>query len=156
MVRLSEKQLKRDVLIRISELLISHVANIHTNPDAKKFLNEVLSPSEKIMLAKRFAIIVMLYRKQSYATIEKVLKVSPVTIAKIRQGMVKGEFNFITSQLPKTKSLGTRKGMRAKNNLWFALDIMLGMRNTSMGKNRWKFLDEIEEKRREYKNKKIR
>ncbi|MFQ5661889.1 MAG: Trp family transcriptional regulator [Candidatus Paceibacteria bacterium] len=132
------------------------MAHIHTNPDAKKFLNEVLSPPEKIMLAKRFAIVVMIYRKQSYTTIEKVLKVSPVTIAKIRQRMVKGEFNFITSQLPKRKASGIKKEKSIKNNLWLTLDIMLGMGSTSMGKNRWKFLNEIEEKKRKNKKKKIR
>ena len=141
----SKKPLKQEILIRISEMLIAHIANIQTKPNAEKFLSEILTESEKIMLAKRFAIVVMLSKKQSYATITKILKVTPQTIAKINKELDNREFDFIISQLKKTS-----KGAGGKSLFNFSiwLDVMLGMRLPPQGKGRWKFIDEIAEKQK--------
>ena len=146
MVYVSEKPLKKEVLARISELLIIHIANIHTKSHSKQFLDEILTPAEKIKLAKRFAIIVMLYRKQSYLNIMKTLKVSQTTVAKINTELKRGEFDFIISQLTKKSSKTS-----SKSHLLFALDVMFGGGITSMGKNRWKFMDDIENKKKKLK-----
>lgn len=151
MVYVSKKPMKYAILIRISDMLIAHIANIRTKPNAEKFLNEILTASEKIMLAKRFAIVVMLSKKQSYVTISKMLKVTPKTIAKINRGLDNGEFDFIISQLQKISKSGAGKNAYTNFSIW--LDIVLGMRLPPRGKGRWKFLDEIERKYK--KNKKI-
>lgn len=146
MVYVSKKPLKQEILTRISEMLISHIADIQTKSKAEKFLNEILTESEKIMLAKRFAIVVMLSKKQSYTTIRKILKVTPQTISKINLGLENGEFDFIIFQLQKARR-GAKSGKISDGfSIW--LDIMLGMRLPPTGKGRWKFLDEIERKQR--------
>ncbi|MBT3282994.1 hypothetical protein HON59_02650 [bacterium] len=142
MVYVSKKPLKQETLVRISNMLITHIANIHTKPNAEKFLDEILTTSEKIMLAKRFAIIAMLNKEQSYSTIKRILRVSPVTIAKINQELENGEFDFIISQLQKTKNNNTKGKVSESFSIW--LDVMLGIRIPPRGKSRWKFLDEIE------------
>jgi len=146
MVYVSKKPLKQKTLIRISDMLIAHIANIQTKPKAEKFLNEILTVSEKIMLAKRFAIIAMLSKNQSYTTISRILKVTPRTIAKINTNLQAGDFDFIISQLQIiTKSTKTGK-MSDGFSIW--LDIVLGMKLPPRGKGRWKFLDEIEQKKK--------
>lgn len=155
MVYVSEKPLKKEVLVRISELFIVHIANVHTKSHSKQFLDEILTSAEKIMLAKRFAIIVMLYRKQSYSSIMKTLKVSQTTVAKINLELKKGEFDFITSQFQKVKvqKIGKRKGK--EGNFWVALEILIQAGMPPMGKGRWKFLDELDRKKGTRRNRKI-
>lgn len=146
MVYVSKKPLKQEILTKISEMLITHIADIQTKPKAEKFLNEILTESEKIMLAKRFAVVVMLSKRQSYTTIKKILKVTSQTISKINQRLENGEFDFVVSQLQKAK-ISTKTGKISEGfSIW--LDIMLGMRLPPVGKGRWKFLDEIERKKR--------
>jgi uncharacterized protein YerC len=148
MVYVSKKPVKREVLVRISELLIAHVAHIRTRMHAEKFLNEILTESEKIMLAKRFAIVVMLKKKQSYTTIKKILKVSHTTIAKTNRELEQGKFDFIISQLQKLsppKVIAVRKRQK-KESFWDVLECMIQFGMPPMGKGRWRFLDELDRK----------
>ena len=144
MVYVSKRPLKPKTLSRISELLIAHIANIKTKQSSERFINEMLTDTEKKMFAKRLAIMMMLHKKQSYSTIMNILKVSRTTIAKIKNDLEDGEFDFIISQLQNSSKKST--GALSTNfSIW--LDVMLGMRIPPRGKNRWKFLDEIEQKR---------
>ena len=145
MVYVSKKPLKPVILARISELLIVHIANIKTKENSKKFINEILTDAEKKMFAKRLAIIAMLNRKQSYSSIMNTLKVSRETIAKTSTDLKNGEYDFIISQLNKVSNNNSASG---DSNFSIWLDIMLGMRIPPRGKGRWKFLEEIEQKRK--------
>ncbi len=144
MVYISKKPLKPETLSRISDLFIAHIAGIKTKQNSKRFIDEILTNTEKKMLAKRLAIIVMLHRKQSYSIIIGILKVSRTTIAKINIDLKNGEFDFIISQLNKTSK---NASWNKSSNFSIWLDIMLGMRMPAVGKGRWKFLDEIKQKK---------
>jgi len=66
---------------------------VGSTDDKKEFseiINELLSPTEKIMIAKRVAIIYLLMKKIDYLTISDVLKVSSTTITKFHFTMIKG------------------------------------------------------------------
>ena len=86
----------------------------------------------------------MLHRKQSYSIIISILKVSRTTIAKINIDLKNEEFDFIISQLNKTSK---NASWNKSSNFSIWLDIMLGMRMPAVGKGRWKFLDEIKQKK---------
>jgi uncharacterized protein YerC len=56
------------------------------NPQqAQELFDDLLSETEKIMLAKRLAILVMLYKKQSLYFIAQTLHVSSATVARLQE-----------------------------------------------------------------------
>lgn len=65
------------------ETLWEAISQVRSIEDIKLFLNDFLSPVERIMLAKRFAIAVFLLKGQGYENIKDLLKVSNATISKV-------------------------------------------------------------------------
>lgn len=65
----------------------------------KRFFEELLSPPEKIQLAKRLAIIVMLERGNSSYEISQALKVSVATVLTQRRLMLSGRYDELRSAM---------------------------------------------------------
>lgn len=69
---------------KVYKIFIESVKNTKTSGEVVDFLNDLLSPVEKIMMAKRVTVAFLLLEdKYTYGEISKVLKVSKGTIAKI-------------------------------------------------------------------------
>ncbi|MCX6703942.1 MAG: Trp family transcriptional regulator [Candidatus Woesebacteria bacterium] len=69
---------------RVYEVFIESVRNTKTSSEVVDFLNDLLSPIEKIMMAKRVAVAFLLLQdRYTYYEIAKTVKVSRGTIAKI-------------------------------------------------------------------------
>ena len=69
----------------------------------KAFLEELLTPTEQIMLAKRLAIIFMLIENRSYYRIIKNLKVSTSTSKRIHEAVLTGKFTTIEKAFARQK-----------------------------------------------------
>ncbi len=67
------------------ETLWQAVSQVKSKNDVQLFLEDILSPTEKIMIAKRLAIASLLLRNYEYEAIKNILKVSQGTIAKVAQ-----------------------------------------------------------------------
>lgn len=83
MAQVSVFPLSKKVYERIFEILFKSIAGIKKKKEVEDFFNDFLSPTERIVLAKRLAIAVMLAKGHDYSTIRKTLKVSPPTIAAV-------------------------------------------------------------------------
>jgi uncharacterized protein YerC len=69
---------------KVYKVFIESVKNTKTSGEVVNFLNDLLSPVEKIMMAKRVAVaFLLLENKYTYEEISKTVKVSRGTIAKI-------------------------------------------------------------------------
>jgi uncharacterized protein YerC len=66
-----------------------------TTGQAQQIFSELLGTEEKIMLAKRLAIIIMLSRQQTIYFISNTLHVSSSTVGRIQECMEQGQFNNI-------------------------------------------------------------
>ncbi len=67
------------------------------------FISELLGKEERIMLAKRLAIIILLLENKSLYQIGNILKISPTTAEKIKYKLDAGEFQHIVTFLGKDK-----------------------------------------------------
>jgi uncharacterized protein YerC len=143
MVNVSKRQIKRKVLLAISNNLFGHIVGIHTSVDADKFLSALLTSSERIMLAKRFAVIFMLERGWSSVVIAKTLKMSPTTILKIDDDREEGIYDFILERIPK-KHTNTAKS----SDFWVDLDkfLRVGGIMPPRGRGRWRDFYKITDK----------
>ena len=63
-----------------------------------QILAELLGDEEKVMIAKRLAIIVLLYRKQSLYFIAQTLHVSPATVSRVATLMTVGRYKNICNE----------------------------------------------------------
>jgi len=83
MSQVSRFPLYKDVEKRMFEIFQKVIASLQNNSEIEEFLHEFLSPVEKIMLAKRLSIAVLLEKGYNYEQIKGILRVTPTTIANV-------------------------------------------------------------------------
>ena|SRR3989338_10590925 len=86
---------------KIFELLVECVTAKGPTNKRRTFFIDLLTPTERIMFSKRFAIIYMLAKGYSFDTIQDTLRVSPSTIARIWQAVQKGKYADIVRRVQK-------------------------------------------------------
>lgn len=65
------------------EVFKNTIARLSSSEDIEDFLEDFLSPVEKIMLAKRLSVAVLLGKGYTYPAISRILRVTPSTIATV-------------------------------------------------------------------------
>ena len=83
MSQLSKLPIRRDLEEQMFDLFSSTVVSFKDKGEIEDFLSDLLSPIEKMMLAKRLAIALMLEKDYTYPMIGKTLRVTPTTIASV-------------------------------------------------------------------------
>ncbi|MBI2442709.1 MAG: hypothetical protein HYV40_02230 [Candidatus Levybacteria bacterium] len=83
MSQVSKYPVNKEVEERISQLFQSAITKLHSTKDVEEFLNDFLSPVEKVVLAKRLAIALLLSKGYGYSSIQDILKVTYPTIASV-------------------------------------------------------------------------
>lgn len=91
MVQLSRRPLSKFIYNSILESLDWLLRHLSKKEEVDTFLHDFLSKTERLMLAKRLAISLMLQKGYSYTEIRATLKVSPSTIYKIQQNLENGK-----------------------------------------------------------------
>lgn len=82
MVQISRGKLSEELLFKIFELFFQIVGKKNKKEEFLAVIEDLFSPVERIMIAKRIAIIYLLLKKVNPTTICQVLKVSSSTVAK--------------------------------------------------------------------------
>lgn len=83
MSQVSSKSLSKDTEEKLFSIFFSSFAKLSNSSDIQKFLFDLLSPTERTMLAKRLAIAYLLTKGYQYDTIKDTINVSQGTIARI-------------------------------------------------------------------------
>lgn len=83
MTQISKYPISKAVEKRIFGIFFSTIVNLRTSEDVSSFLEDFLTPTEKMMLAKRLAVAVMLAKGYDYRAIRKTLRVSFPMIASV-------------------------------------------------------------------------
>jgi len=95
MPHVSSKKLKRKFLGKLFGKLLSVLEKAQGKQNLSLVLNELFTRTEKIMFAKRLAIVLMLANNTPQHRIAEILKVSPTTVTKISLGIEIGKYEFI-------------------------------------------------------------
>jgi len=80
MTQVSKYPISKDVYEHIFDVFLATIAEIKTKNEVASFLQDFLTPTERIMLAKRLAIGLLLAKNYDYREISKILRVSTTTI----------------------------------------------------------------------------
>ena len=101
MPHLSRHKVKHQLLQELYAQLIEKLGKAHS-PQSKMF-EELLTETEKIMLAKRLALISLLSKGHSFEQISAMLKISPSTIARFSLAIENGKYDHITEYMTDKK-----------------------------------------------------
>lgn len=85
MTQLSRYPVSKKVYDLIFDNFCWLIASLNKQQDVEIFIRDFLTKTEKLMLAKRIMIALLIEQGYSYDDIMQILKVSPSTIAKIQQ-----------------------------------------------------------------------
>ena len=130
MPHVSSKKLKKEHLQKLYNEFSSALEKSAKKSWIKFFLNDFLTHTEKIMLAKRFAVIYLLSKDVPTSYISESLCMSPTTIFRMSLKYEIGRYSFLL------------KTIESENkNIWKIFEKILraGMPPRA-GRGRWKFL----------------
>lgn len=103
MVRLNKNFLTDQQLDKLFSQF-SKLLNYKDQDRVDDILGEILGPEERIMIAKRLAIIILLMEGKSLYSISRNLKISPATAQKIKFGVDTNRYQNILRKLGKSKT----------------------------------------------------
>lgn len=83
MTQVSRIPLGKDIQNRIFSIFLTSFQKARSSSEIKEFIDDLLSPTEQIMLAKRISIAFLLSKGYNQRTISQILKVSSTTVNKI-------------------------------------------------------------------------
>ena len=83
MTKVSRKLLNKKIEGQIFDNLWESLSQLKNKKDIEIFLADLLTPTERIMTAKRLAIAVLLLKNMDYGRIKETVKVSNETISKV-------------------------------------------------------------------------
>ncbi len=104
MPHVSKRKLDQDIFNKIFRKLIIVLEYAQNKKKFTSVLEEILTKTEKIMLAKRLAIVLLLFGNTPQHRIAAVLLVSPTTVSKIALQVETGKYNSIKSISIKEKT----------------------------------------------------
>lgn len=84
MPQVSRYPLSKAVYDRIFEVLLQTIGGLKTSKQTDRFLDDFITPTEKIMFAKRLAIALLLEKDYDFRSICKILRVSATTVASVK------------------------------------------------------------------------
>jgi uncharacterized protein YerC len=84
-VQVSKQKLNKTVERQIYDIFYQLVSDVKSTKEAQAILSDLLSETERQVIAKRLAIALFLDKGRSYENIKSTLKVSSATIASVQE-----------------------------------------------------------------------
>lgn len=103
MPQVSKRYLNKNISDKIFSLFVSSIVLCNSKDEASALIKDLFTPTEKVMLSKRFSIAYMLIKGYDYDSIVDVLKVSRTTIGSVALWLKK-EGNGIRKIIDKIKA----------------------------------------------------
>lgn len=94
MTQVSKYPISKPIADRIFEVFLKSLVKIRDQKEADQFISDLLTPTEKIMLAKRLAIAFLLQKGYDYRTIQKIIRVSTPTITSVSMAIQHGSEGY--------------------------------------------------------------
>lgn len=94
MTQVSRIPLKKEIEIRVYEVLMESIAAATSHDVVTRLLDDLLSPTERLMIAKRLSIALLLLKQYDQRTISGWLKVSLSTVNKVSRALQVGRGGY--------------------------------------------------------------
>ncbi len=90
MSQVSKYPLAKDIEKRVFEVFVDSLAIVRSTSQVNALVNDLFSQTERIMLAKRISIAMLLLKKYDQRAIAKILKVSLGTVNRVSMALQRG------------------------------------------------------------------
>lgn len=122
MTRVSKNPIKQKTFIKILNTFYEMIVDLRGKQEVKSVFEVFLSKAERVMLAKRLAIAVMLKEGADYRSISQELKVSTATVREINSKLELKSFTIfiskVTKQVDKNKQMSwVEAALKAKTDI---------------------------------------
>ncbi|MFZ1075557.1 MAG: Trp family transcriptional regulator [Minisyncoccia bacterium] len=97
MAHVSRKKIKKQIAAELADQFLTFLTVARTKKDAHIFADELFSQTERVMLAKRLAIVILLVRGYSFTQVEESLGVTRQTVVRIWKDIQSGGYRKIAS-----------------------------------------------------------
>lgn len=94
MTQISKYPLRKEIESRMYEIFLDTLASVSTRTQVLKLIQDWLSPTERVMLAKRLSIALLLLKKYDQRSISKLIHVGLETVSKVSGNMKHGEGGY--------------------------------------------------------------
>lgn len=94
MTQVSRIPLRKEIEKRVFEIFLTSLARVSQKEQVETFMQDLLSPTEQLMLAKRLSIAFLLHKGYDQRSISKILKVSLSTVNRVSLRMQLGGLGF--------------------------------------------------------------
>ncbi len=98
-MQVSSKNLSKEITNEVNGHLALALCELNKMSDAKQFLNDFLTSTERVVLSKRLAIGLLLHKKVAYEEIKKILNVSSATISGVSAMMKEPGFRMAIEKI---------------------------------------------------------
>lgn len=107
MTQISKFPVRKEIEERIYEVFLECIGMVRSRGEVASLIEDLLSPTEKTMLAKRISIAFLLAKKYDQRTISKTLKVGLETVSKVSRSMRsgKGGYRMVTGNIMRNEKL---------------------------------------------------
>ncbi len=95
MTQVSRIPLRKEVEMRVYEVLMESIAAAKSRDTVSRLLGDLLSPTERLMIAKRLSIALLLLKHYDQRTISRWLKVSLGTVSKVSVMLQSGKGGYL-------------------------------------------------------------
>jgi uncharacterized protein YerC len=95
MTHVSRKKIKKEIANELADQFLTFLSLARTKQDARTLARELFSQTERVMLAKRLAVVILLVRGYSFTQIEESLGVTRQTIVRLWKGTKMGGYEKI-------------------------------------------------------------
>lgn len=134
MAYVSRKRLAKKVSGDIQARLLKTVTGSRVKTSGANLLEELLTRTEREMLAKRLSALFLLTQGLSAYRVHKMLHMSPTTMRRMQIGLERGKYPHIISFVQKRKE---------REEFWNWIETLARMGMPERGRNRWKWLDDL-------------
>lgn len=146
MTQVSKYPISKEVYERCWEIFVKTLVGIRNSNDATLFINDLLTPTERIMIVKRLAIAVLLIQGYEYREIIKLLRVSFGTIALVKLSLEYGNGGY------KKAINKILKDEKLKEILNKTAQMLIAPGTVGKGSGTWRYLkQELEKKSKDQK-----
>ncbi|NQV88143.1 MAG: hypothetical protein HQ402_01120 [Parcubacteria group bacterium] len=129
MPHISQNKLEKETYYQIQDQFINLIASTKNKNKLQSLMKGLLTYTEKIMIAKRLAIIIMLQEDITEYEICHALKISSSTVGRIADNLEKGLYKGVTDGY---------KNKKQKKEFWDFAEKIIQAGLPPQGKNRWK------------------
>lgn len=104
MPHVSSRRVKKKVYKKLEDGLHDIFSKFSSHSDVSRLLGDLLTPTERLMISKRVAIILLLKKGYSFQAIQKTLKVTPFTVLRFWRMTKMGKFKYLEAPKQNKKS----------------------------------------------------